>query len=160
MDIMAYFTMGTGGHYITMLVADWSISASHDSSPSGCHSELMLWNPSIQPTYLLVLLWTNKTVLIGNKTVIHTVQMCTHYILYRQEEVLDVGVHTHTHRHTSQVINQAKHRKKIGWSFPSSARAPMSTSSISLQFYISCFSTQHNYSWTFFWSLPWHALHT
>jgi len=25
MDFMAHFTMGTGGHYITMLPADWSI---------------------------------------------------------------------------------------------------------------------------------------
>jgi len=27
---MALFTMGTGGHYITMLPTDWSISLSHD----------------------------------------------------------------------------------------------------------------------------------
>jgi len=47
MDFMAHFTMGTGGHYITMLPADWSISASHDPLPSSCHSEKMLWNPSI-----------------------------------------------------------------------------------------------------------------
>jgi len=26
MDFMALFTMGTGGHYITILHADWSIS--------------------------------------------------------------------------------------------------------------------------------------
>jgi len=26
---MVHFTMGTGGHYITMLPADWSISTSH-----------------------------------------------------------------------------------------------------------------------------------
>ena len=45
---MAHFTMGTGGRYITMLTADWSISTSHDPLPSSCHSEKMLWNPSIQ----------------------------------------------------------------------------------------------------------------
>jgi len=27
---------------------DWSISTSHDPLPSSCHSEKMLWNPSIQ----------------------------------------------------------------------------------------------------------------
>jgi len=47
MDFMAHFTMGTGGHYITMLPADWSISTSHDTLPSSCHSENMLWNPYI-----------------------------------------------------------------------------------------------------------------
>ena len=47
MDFMAHFTMGTGGHYITMLPADWSISTSHDPLPSSCHSKKMLWNPSI-----------------------------------------------------------------------------------------------------------------
>ena len=41
------FTMGTGGHYITMLPADWSISTSHDPLPSSCHSEKVLWNLSI-----------------------------------------------------------------------------------------------------------------
>ena len=30
MDFMALFTVGTGGHYIAMLPADWSISTSHD----------------------------------------------------------------------------------------------------------------------------------
>ena len=45
---MAHFTMGTGGHYITMLPADWSISASHDPLPSSCHSEKTPWNPSIE----------------------------------------------------------------------------------------------------------------
>ena len=44
---MAHFTMGTGGHYITMLPADWSISTSHDHLPSSCHRKKMLWNPSI-----------------------------------------------------------------------------------------------------------------
>ena len=44
---MALFTIGTGGHYITMLPADWSISTSHDPLPSSCHSEKMLRNPSI-----------------------------------------------------------------------------------------------------------------
>ena len=47
MDSMALFTMGTGGHYITMQPADWSIFTSHDPLPSSCHSEKMLWNPSI-----------------------------------------------------------------------------------------------------------------
>ena len=47
MDLMALFTMGTGGHYITTLPADWSISTSQDPLPSSCHSEKMLWNPSI-----------------------------------------------------------------------------------------------------------------
>ena len=47
MDFRACFTMGTGGHYITMLPADWSKSTSHDPLPSSCHSEKMLWNPSI-----------------------------------------------------------------------------------------------------------------
>ena len=33
-----------------MLPADWSISTSHahDPLPSSCHSEKMLWNPSIE----------------------------------------------------------------------------------------------------------------
>ena len=31
--------MGTGGHYITMLPADWSIFTSHDPLPSSCHSK-------------------------------------------------------------------------------------------------------------------------
>ena len=30
-----------------MLLADWSISTSHDPLPSSCHSKKMLWNPSI-----------------------------------------------------------------------------------------------------------------
>jgi len=30
MDFMALVTMGTGGHYITMLPADWSTSTSHN----------------------------------------------------------------------------------------------------------------------------------
>jgi len=47
MDFMAHFTMGTGGDYITMLPADWSIFTSHDPLPSSCHSDKMLWNPSI-----------------------------------------------------------------------------------------------------------------
>jgi len=47
MDFMVHFTMGTGGHYIAMLPADWSIFTSHDPLPSSCHSEKMLWNPSI-----------------------------------------------------------------------------------------------------------------
>jgi len=47
MDFMAHFTMGTGGHYITMLPADWSTFTSHDPLPSSCHSKKMLWSPSI-----------------------------------------------------------------------------------------------------------------
>ena len=47
MDFMALFTIGTGGHYITILSADWSISTSHDPLSSSCHSEKMLWNLSI-----------------------------------------------------------------------------------------------------------------
>jgi len=58
---MAHFTMGTGGHYTTMLPADWSIYTSHDPLPSSYHSKRMLWNPSIgahgtwqyQPTDML-----------------------------------------------------------------------------------------------------------
>ena len=46
MDFMALFTMETGGHYITMLPADWSASTSHDPLTSNCHSEKMLRNPS------------------------------------------------------------------------------------------------------------------
>jgi len=48
MDFMVHFTMGTGGHYITMLPANWSISTSHDPLPSSCYSKKMLWNPSIE----------------------------------------------------------------------------------------------------------------
>jgi len=44
MDFMAHFTMGTGGHCITMLPADWSIFTSHDPLPSSFHSKKMLWN--------------------------------------------------------------------------------------------------------------------
>jgi len=50
MDFMAHFTMGTGGHYITTLLADWLISTSHDPLPSSCHSKKMLWNLSIYNT--------------------------------------------------------------------------------------------------------------
>ena len=46
-DFMVPFTMETGGHYITMLPADWSICTSHDPLPSSCHSENMLRNSSI-----------------------------------------------------------------------------------------------------------------
>ena len=48
MDFMVHFTIETGGHYITILPADWSISTSHDPLPSSCHSEKMLRNPSIE----------------------------------------------------------------------------------------------------------------
>jgi len=47
MDFMEHFTMETGGNYITMLPADWSISTSHDPLPSSYDSDKMLWNPSI-----------------------------------------------------------------------------------------------------------------
>jgi len=47
MDFMVHLTMGTGGHYITMLPADWSVFTSHDPLPSSCHSKKMIWNPSI-----------------------------------------------------------------------------------------------------------------
>jgi len=53
MDFMANFTMGTGRRYITILPADWSISTSHDPLPSSCHSEKILWNPSIQYQFAL-----------------------------------------------------------------------------------------------------------
>jgi len=49
---MAHFTMGTGGHCITMLPADWSIFTSHDPLPSSFHSKKMLWNPSILLSYV------------------------------------------------------------------------------------------------------------
>ena len=52
MDFMEHFTMETGGHYITMLPADWSISTSHDPLPSSYHSEKMLWNPSIASCHM------------------------------------------------------------------------------------------------------------
>jgi len=42
MDFMALFAMGTGGHYITMLPADWSISTSHDPLPFSSQSEMVL----------------------------------------------------------------------------------------------------------------------
>jgi len=48
MDFMAHFPMGTGGHYITMLPTDWSISTSNDPLPSSYHSKKMLWNLSIE----------------------------------------------------------------------------------------------------------------
>jgi len=53
MGFMALFTMGTGGHYITMLYADWSISTSHDPLPSSCHSE-RCYGIHLQPTHLLL----------------------------------------------------------------------------------------------------------
>jgi len=59
MDFMALFTMGTGGHYVTMLPADWSVSTSHDPLPFSCHSEKMLWNPSI--LFSLVNSWCRWT---------------------------------------------------------------------------------------------------
>jgi len=40
-DFMVHFTVGTGGHYISMLPADWSIST------SPYYSEKMLWNLSV-----------------------------------------------------------------------------------------------------------------
>ena len=50
------FTMGTGGHYITMLLAGWSISTSYDPLPSSCCSEKMLWNPSIERTLYSIII--------------------------------------------------------------------------------------------------------
>ena len=47
MVFMVLFTMGTGGHYITMLPADWSISTSYDPLPFSCHSVKIQRNPSI-----------------------------------------------------------------------------------------------------------------
>ena len=52
-DFMEHFTMGTGGHYITILPADWSISKSHDPLPSSSHSEKMLAAVNIQGRSLL-----------------------------------------------------------------------------------------------------------
>lgn len=39
MDFIASFNMGTGGHYITMMLADWSISTLHDLLPSSFYCE-------------------------------------------------------------------------------------------------------------------------
>jgi len=61
MDFMVHFTMGTGGHCITMLPTDWSISTSHDPLPSSCHSEKMLWNPSIERLSTVMYLDTGWT---------------------------------------------------------------------------------------------------
>jgi len=58
MGFMAFLTMGNGGHYITMLSADSSISTQHDPLPSSCHSEKMLWNPSICCSHGLGSHWT------------------------------------------------------------------------------------------------------
>ena len=59
--IDGFHAMGTGGHYITMQPADWSISKTYDPLPSSCHSEKMLWNPSIA---LMRLKQTNVVVLM------------------------------------------------------------------------------------------------
>ena len=87
MDSMEHFTMGTGGHYITMLPADWPISTSHDPLPSSCHSEKMLWNPSIR------MLWTRLWTLVSNRDGDHSICrlplikdppifQCSHYKLW------------------------------------------------------------------------------
>ena len=47
MDFMALFAMGTGGHYITMLPADWLISTSHDPFALQLLWWKILWNPSL-----------------------------------------------------------------------------------------------------------------
>jgi len=39
MDFIALFTLGTEGHYITMLPADWWLSMSHDLLPSSFYGE-------------------------------------------------------------------------------------------------------------------------
>jgi len=44
---IASFHQATGGHYITMLPADWLISTSHDSFALPFLWQKMLWNPSI-----------------------------------------------------------------------------------------------------------------
>jgi len=50
---MALFTMGTGGHYITMLPADWLISTLHDTFALQFLWWKMLWNPSIRESLKL-----------------------------------------------------------------------------------------------------------
>ena len=47
MDLMAHFTMRTGGHYITMLPAHWLISTSQDPLPSSCHK----WKDAMEYVY-------------------------------------------------------------------------------------------------------------
>ena len=53
MNFMAHFTMGNEGHYITMLPADWSISASHDPLPSS-------WKDAMESVYTGDRLWSHK----------------------------------------------------------------------------------------------------
>jgi len=55
MDFMAHFTMGTGGHYITMLPADWSISTSHDTLPSSSTAEDAMESVYIETEFVLIL---------------------------------------------------------------------------------------------------------
>jgi len=45
MDFVALFTMGTVGHYITMLPADCSIPTSHDPFALQFLWWKVLWNP-------------------------------------------------------------------------------------------------------------------
>jgi len=50
--------MGTGGHYITMLPADWSIFTTHDPLTSSCHSKWcyrihLYWGSTVQPSGML-----------------------------------------------------------------------------------------------------------
>jgi len=80
--------MATGGHYITMLSADWSISTSHDPLPSSCHSKKMLWNPSIA--------------CIGATTpCIHTYKHSSHTHTHTPN--------THTHMHTPHTLRHHTH---------------------------------------------------
>jgi len=45
MDFMAHFTMGTGGHYITMLPADWLIS-----TPQHFALQFLWWKMLLNPS--------------------------------------------------------------------------------------------------------------
>jgi len=47
MDSIPSFHQATGGHYITMLLVDWSISTSHYPFALQFLWRKMLWNPSI-----------------------------------------------------------------------------------------------------------------
>jgi len=61
MDFMALFTMETGGHYITMLPADWSASTSHDPLTSNCHSEkIHLYIGVVHLVLSVAILFTEK----------------------------------------------------------------------------------------------------
>jgi len=75
MDFMAHFTMGTGGHYITVLPADWSVSTLHDPLPSSCCSEKMLWNAPI-PQHQFHILSLLKEGLASSSLAIITKSCC------------------------------------------------------------------------------------